>query len=388
MQDIKITTPTLPPWELFRKAVQAFYDTGIITNGPIVRQLEIEAQDIFRVKNAVAVSSCTSGLMLALRCLGLKGKVALPSFTFFATAHAVSWCGLEPVFVDVDEETWNMSPQALTEVLSEHGDIVAVMPVHIFGNPCDVQEIGRIAEENGIAVVYDSAHAMGSKVGSDWVGCFGDVEVFSMTPTKMVVAGEGSLLTTDDGELAEKLRAGRNYGNTGDYDPELIGLSARMSEFHAALAIESFRLMELNVRRRNVLAERYKENLKDLPGIHFQTVKEGNRSTFKDLTIRVIEDEFGVSRDMLAEYLSRKGIETRKYFDPPVHRIKAYWESFGKRYHDQLPITNRLSGEALSLPMWSHMPEGLVDLVSEEIINAHQNAEELRSRKDWRLQYF
>jgi len=370
---IQFLKPTLPPWELFKKAVQSFYETGMITNGPVVRQLEIAVEDIFRVGHAVAVSSCTSGLMLALRSLGVKGKVAIPSFTFFATAHAVDWNGLEPVFVDVDEETWTMSPEALRKAVAEHEGITAVMPVHVFGNPCKVKELEAICRENGHFLVYDSAHAMGSKVGDEWVGGFGHAEVFSLTPTKMVVAGEGGIITTGDGELAARLRAGRNYGNEGDYDPEFVGLSARMSEFHAALAIESFRSMELNVRRRNSLAQRYRENLKSVPGIYFQKVPEGCRSTFKDLTIRVVGEEFGMSRDELASYLADSGIETRMYFYPPVHRTKAYWERYGKKYDDFLPVTNRLSREALSLPMWSHMPEGVVDLVCERIIQAHES---------------
>jgi len=369
-----ITQPTLPPSTLYKKSVQAFYETGMITNGPVVRQLEIEVEDIFRVRHAVAVSSCTSGLMLALRCLGVRGKVAIPSFTFFATAHAVNWNGLEPVFVDVDEETWNMSPETLRKAVDENEGIAAVMPVHVFGNPCEVKELEAICKGCELFLVYDSAHAMGSKIGEEWVGGFGNAEVFSLTPTKMVVAGEGGIITTRDGGLAARLRAGRNYGNEGDYDPEIVGLSARMSEFHAALAIESLRLMELNVSRRNSLALRYRDNLKGIPGIYFQVIREGNRSTYKDFTIRVVEEEFGMSRDELAAYLADSGIETRKYFDPPAHRIKAYWGRYGKKYDDFLPVTNRLSREALSLPMWSHMPEGVVDLVCEKVIQAHEGA--------------
>lgn len=369
-----ITKPTLPAWELFRKAVQAFYHTGMITNGPMVRQLEAEVENKFKVSHAVAVSSCTSGLMLALRCLGVKGKVALPSFTFFATVHAAAWCGLEPVFVDIDEETWNLSPRALEKTLGEVEGIEAVMPVHIFGNPCDVEALGGLAAEHGLKLVYDAAHAMGSRAGEGWVGCYGDAEVFSLTPTKMVVAAEGGLVTTGREDLAEKLRAGRNYGNTGDYDPEFIGLSARMSEFHAALAVESFRLVEINVRKRNALPERYKAHLKDIPGIHFQEVKPGNRSTYKDFTVRVVEEEFGMSRDELSSYLSQRGIDTRKYFHPPVHRTKAYWEKYGKARDYLLPVTNRLSGEVLSLPIWSHMPEGVVDKVCAEIVEARRRA--------------
>lgn len=372
-----ITRPTLPPWKIFIKSTLAFYDTGILTNGPVVRQLETEVRDKFNVGNAVAVSSCTSGLMLALRCLGVKGKVAVPSFTFFATTHAVLWCGLEPVFVDVEEDTWNMSAEALDHAMEEESGIEAIMPVHVFGNPCDVAAIEAVAKEHGLKVIYDAAHAMGSKVGERWVGVFGDVEVFSLSPTKIVVAGEGGILTTGQDELAEKLRAGRNYGNYGDYDPEMVGLNARMSEFHAALAIESFRLLELNVSRRNRLAELYRQGLNDVPGIVFQEVKEGNRSTYKDMTIMVDEEKFGMSRDVLAWYLGERGIETRKYYYPPVHRTKAYWERWGKYRDEHLPVTNLISRRALSLPIWSHMEEEEVYTVTEALRRAHENADKI-----------
>lgn len=372
----------MPAWELFKNAVRFFYETGMITNGPVVRQLEIAVEDTFRISHAVAVSSCTSGLMLVLKCLGIKGKVAIPSFTFFATAHAVGWNGLEPVFVDIDEETWTLSPASLEEALREHKDVVAVMPVHTFGNPCEVERIDTLAKEKRLAVIYDAAHAMGSKVGEDWVGTFGDAEVFSLSPTKMVVAGEGGIIATRDSDLAGKLRAGRDYGNAGDYDPVLVGLNARMSEFHAALAVESFKLLELNVRRRNSVAERYKAGLSDLPGLRFQKIKQGNRSTYKDFTVLIGEEEFGLNRDVLAWYLLQEGIDTRKYYNPPVHRTKAYWEKWGQRFDEYLPATNRVSSRVISLPIWSHMEMSVVDLVCQKIREAHEGAGEVKRRFD------
>ena len=370
--------PTLPPWELSCKAIHTIYETGHITNGPVVRQFEMDVEDILQVGHAVAIGCCTSGLILALRCLGLRGKVALPSYTFFASAHSVMWNRLEPVFVDVEEDTWNISVDRLEEALEEEEGVVAVMPVHVFGNPCDVEAIEEISRKAGVAVIYDAAHAMGSKSGEKWVGAFGDAEVFSLSPTKLVVAGEGGVITTNDEKLAEMLRIGRDYGNAGDYDPAFVGLNARMSEFHAALAVESFRLLELNVRRRNAIAERYRARLAGLPGITFQAVREGNRSTYKDFTILVDEEGFGLNRDALAWHLAREGVDTRKYYHPPVHRTKAYWERWGKIYDDRLPVTNRLSGQALSLPIWSHMEIEVVDRVAESVCLAFEKCEEIK----------
>jgi dTDP-4-amino-4,6-dideoxygalactose transaminase len=376
---IPFNRPTLPPYDLLSEKVEAFYATGMLTNGPVVRQLEADIQDGFRAGNAVAVSCCTSGLILVLKCLGLRGKVALPSFTFFATAHAAVWNGLEPVFVDVEPDTWNISTGSLRQALDEDQGITAVMPVHVFGNPCDVDALKAMALECGLSVVYDAAHAMGARVGDNMVGVFGDAEVFSLSPTKLVVAGEGGVVTTADGDLAELLRAGRDYGNTGDYDPAFVGLNARMSEFHAALGLESFRMLEENVSRRNAIAERYKAGLSALPGITFQTVRQGNRSTYKDFTVLIDQAGFGMDRDALSWHLSNEGIDSRKYYYPPVHRTTAYWERWGHKYDDQLPVTNRLSVQALSLPIWSHMEVSLVDRVVESVHGAHARAEEIEN---------
>ncbi len=369
---IPFNRPTLPPWEVVGRAMESFYSTGMITNGPLVRQLELEAKDHLRVSEAVALSSCTSGLILALRCLGVSGRAALPGFTFFATAHAAVWNGLEPVFVDIDPHTWCMDPSSLEEACREQ-EIAVALPVHVFGTPCDVRALGELAGEHGFRLVYDSAHALGASVGGERVGSFGDAEAFSLSPTKPAVAGEGGLVCTADPELARCLRAARDYGNEGDYDPRIIGLNARMSEFHAALGIESLRLLELNLRRRARVAERYRENLSSLKGLRFQKVPEGCRSTFKDFTVLVDEEEFGMGRDELAGLLAEEGIDTRRYFWPPVHRIKAY-RRWGEAYDGRLPVTERVSRQALSFPIWSHMELETVDLVCEAVGRARQRA--------------
>lgn len=377
MNRIPITKPTLPSLQSVQKSIASFYDTGMITNGAQVKKLEQEARSLFGVDHAIAVSSCTNGLMLALRCLGLNGSVAVPSFTFFATAHAIVWNGLEPVFTDVDPETWDMSSAALEGLLRNRRGISVIMPVHVFGNPCDVDAIASLSNQYNIPIIYDSAHAFGSEVGGRSVGVFGNAEIFSLTPTKLVPAGEGGIITTNDADFAEELTAGRNYGNKGDYNPAFVGLSARLSEFNAALGIGSISYLKRNVERRNRSAARYIELLSSLPGVSFQKIDEGNRSTYKDFTILINENEFGINRDILSWFLGSEGIDTRKYFYPPVHRTAAYWEKWGEQCDEALPITNRISREVLSLPMWSHMDMEIIEMVSKKIKYAHNEADRI-----------
>ena len=178
----------------------------------------------------------------------------------------------------------------------------------------------ELAAAFDVPVLFDAAHALGAVAGGTPVGGFGAAEVFSLTPTKVLVAGEGGLVATNDDALADRIRIGRDYGNPGNYDTQFVGLNARMSEFHAAMALESLRKFAGSLERRRYLAGLYRTHLEEIPGIGFQEVPAGDVSTFKDFTITVDPEQFGLTRDGLAHALKAEGIDTRKYFDPPVHR--------------------------------------------------------------------
>ncbi len=214
--------PLLPS---LRNAVRYYkkaFETGSITNATTVEHLEAAVAERLQVKYCVAVSSCTSGLMMVLRALGLTGQVIVPSFTFFATAHAILWNGLRPVFADCDEDTWNVSPFDVEQKISERTS--AILAVHLYGNPCDVEALARLASHKHLKLIFDAAHGFGSQYRGHPVGQFGDAEVFSLSPTKLLVAGEGGLVTTNDATLARAIRGMRNYG-------DVIGSQANIRAF-------------------------------------------------------------------------------------------------------------------------------------------------------------
>ncbi|MGB8324761.1 MAG: aminotransferase class I/II-fold pyridoxal phosphate-dependent enzyme, partial [Candidatus Acidiferrum sp.] len=225
---LPIVDPEGLPGEEFLEDVRKIVASKQLTNGKYVRKFEKQAAAYLGVKHCVAVSSCTSGLLLVLRCLNLQGEVILPSFTFHATAHAVVWNGLKPVFADCDSNTFCVDAASVREQITSR--TAAILGVHVFGNPAQVMELQEVSERLGIPLVFDAAQAFGSKSGGKCVGGFGTAEVFSFSPTKLVVGGEGGLIATHDARLAERLRAGRNYGDAGNYDPELLGINARMEE--------------------------------------------------------------------------------------------------------------------------------------------------------------
>jgi dTDP-4-amino-4,6-dideoxygalactose transaminase len=341
---------------------QAILDSGILTNNKRVQAFERKAAETLGVAECVAVSCCTSGLMLVLRCLGLSGEVILPSFTFFASGHAVLWNGMEPVLVDCDPETFLIDPQEVRKAITPR--TAAIMAVHTFGNPAPVEELEQIAKEHGLALLVDAAHGFGTRIDGHGMGGGGSAEVFSLSPTKLLVAGEGGLIATNDVELAAKLRVARNYGDDGAYDCQVLGLNARMTEIQAELALMGLEDLAVRVARRNELAALYERLLSGQPGLSFQKIRAGATPSRKDFGIVIDESEFGISRDQLYEALMLDNVQTKKYFFPPLHRQKLYKDCRrGSMVH-----TDAVTSRILNFPIYSSLSNEMVEAVVERIL--------------------
>jgi dTDP-4-amino-4,6-dideoxygalactose transaminase len=353
---LRLVRPSIPDREAITSDLNRIFDSGLLTNGPYVAELEQRAADYLGVPHCIAVSSCTSGLMLVLKASGLTGDVVLPSFTFAATAHAVAWNGLRPVFADIDERTLTLSPDAALRAVGVRTS--AILATHTFGTPSRATLLMDAADLHGIKLFFDAAHAFGSRYQGMPVGRFGHAEVFSLSPTKLLIAGEGGIIATRDDVLAERCRVGRDYANPGDYDCLFVGLNARMSEIHAAIGLRSLEGLDDRIRLRNELAAAYRAELSNIAGIEFPEVPEGDRSTFKDFTILVDPDRFGGSAQELGAMLSAEGVDTRRYYAPPVHRMKAY-SSNG--HIPELPKTDKAASRVLTLPMSSEMTRSEIE---------------------------
>ena len=364
---VPFVRPPAPPLDAVVARLADSYNAGMLTNGQLVRELEAKAAEILEVRNVVAVSSCTTGLMLVFRALNVTGDVLLPSFTFSASAHAVAWNGLACRFAEVDPLTFNMD---LGDAKERTNGIGAILATHVFGAPCRPEEVEHIGANVGVPVVFDAAHAFGSRRGSRAIGGFGVAEIFSLTPTKPVVAGEGGFIATNDDALAEELRLGREYGNPGDYNTKFVGLNGRMSEMHAAVALCSLDAFPPHLQRRHEMAERYTANLAAIPGVRVQVLDEGDSSTYKDFTIAIESGAFGCDRDTLVRALKAEGVDTRNYFDPPVHRQDAHAQVGGP----DLPVTDRVSSQVVSLPIYPALTDSIIDRVSAVIGRVHDSA--------------
>jgi dTDP-4-amino-4,6-dideoxygalactose transaminase len=303
--------------------------------------------------------------MMVLRALGLSGEVIVPTFTFFATGHAILWNGLRPVFANSEFDSWNVSPDDVKRQITEKTS--AILAVHLYGNPCDITALEGIARRHGLKLIFDAAHAFGSAYRGKPIGLFGDAEVFSLSPTKLLVAGEGGLVTTNDAKLAAAVRAMRNYGDIGAYNPEWLGLNARMSEFNAALALRGLALIDAKVRRRNSIAQSYTESLSCLPGVRFQKTYSQDTSTYKDYSIHITPEILGMTRNALANALLNENIETKKYFHPPLHQQLLYSKFYDRARNDLSP-TEHLADGILSLPIYESLPDETVNTVAETLI--------------------
>jgi dTDP-4-amino-4,6-dideoxygalactose transaminase len=351
--------------------MQNILRSGMVTRGQYLQQFEAAVAEHLRVKHAIAVSSCTTGLMLAYQGLGLTGDVVVPSFTFMATISSLVWAGLRPVFADVDAGTTNLDPAAAEAAITPQTS--AIIVVHNFGNPADMDAFQAIAKRHGVRLVYDAAHGFGACHHGAPVGPQGDAHVYSMSPTKLLITGEGGIIATNQDDLAEQVRMGREYGNDGAYNSAFAGINARLPEMNALLGLHGLPMLEQAATRRNQVAALYRREMGSIPGISFQQVRPGNRNSYREFCFLVDEDALGLSRDQVVQALRAENIDTRMYYDPPCHQHTAYSQYTNGA---TLPNTEWLSRQIVCLPMWSHMSDEIALGICEAMqrIAAHREA--------------
>jgi dTDP-4-amino-4,6-dideoxygalactose transaminase len=359
---IPITRPTLPPIEDYTRLLEGVWSSRMLSNfGPLAQGLEAQCREYLGAVHLLSASSGDIALALAIRALQLPAgsRVLVPSFTFNSTVNAILWNGHRPVFVDIHPATFNMDPAAATRRADGAGAIVAT---HVFGNPADVDALATLARSAGIPLVFDAAHGYGSLHDGRHVGTFGSAEVFSLSGTKPVTSGEGGLFTTNDPELARRFRYLRAYGFQGDYVSHFVGLNGKMSELHAALGLLAMARIEdaLVIRSRHV--DGYLRRLGALPGVAFQQVAPGDRSTYKDFAVLFPS---GAARDAVEAGLERAGIQSKRYFRP-CHTMPAYAE----HVDGPLPVTEDVYARILCLPLYEDLTDHQRELVCSTVAAA------------------
>lgn len=376
-ETLGIVRPLLPVLEDIDASLRSILSSGNLTNnGQFVRELEHLFAERLGVLHVVLVSNATLGLVLALESLELRGDVILPAYTYCATAHALRWAGLRPVFVDILPDTFTLDPIAVEAAITP--STRAILPVHIYGHPCEIDELTAIAARYGIPLLFDAAHAIGSHYRGRPIGLFGDAEVFSFHATKIFPVGEGGMITTNRQEVANYITLARKFGDPGDENTLFAGTNAKMQEFNAILGLEALKTLDMYINNRREYAAYLVERLGRLPGITFQTIRPYIFMNYQNFAILVDEDAFGLSRDGLFTALIAENIMPRKYFYPPLHWHEAYADYRAV----SLPITERVSNRILCLPFYSEMSSDTLDGLCTAIENIHRYAPEIKHALD------
>jgi dTDP-4-amino-4,6-dideoxygalactose transaminase len=361
---IPFAQPTLPAYGQVEGELRQMIESGMLTKGKFLEEYEKALEAALNVPHALGTANCTLGLYMLLKALDVKGEVIVPSFSFMATFNAVEMAGLTPVFADCEKDTLTLDPEKAEEAITPRTG--AIIGVNMFGNPPDLDALSRLARQKGVRLIMDSAHSFGTLYHGRPMGGHGDGEAFSSSATKLLATGEGGAVTTRHREVWDYIKTFREYGNRGDYDCVMSGLNARLSEFHALLGLKLLGRLEDLAQARNRIADAYKDALQAVPGISFQQIREGCRSSYKDMAVLVEESRLGLGRDALGTALQKEGIPTRKYFHPPGHLMTAY-SKYAPASPGTLTNTEYASCRTLMLPIFSHMDMGDVERIAQAI---------------------
>lgn len=309
-------------------------------------------------------------LELSLQALKLTGEVITTPFTFASTTHAIVRNGLTPVFCDVDPHDFVMDASKIEGLITKRTS--AIMPVHVYGNVCDVDAIAEIAERHHLKVIYDAAHAFGTRYRGVDIAHFGDVSCFSFHATKVFNTIEGGAACYKDTDFGLELYRLKNFGIRGPEWVDGVGTNAKMNEFCAAMGICNLRHVDDEIAKRGRVVERYRERLEGIRGIQLSPVKPQVQSNHSYFPIIVDEEEFGASRDVVGRALERSGVKARKYFYPLTSAFECYRDHFDAT---QTPVALRLSNRVLTLPLYADLPLEDVDYICDRVLGAKGTGE-------------
>lgn len=347
-EKLHVGRPNVGNRERLLRRINDMLDRRWLTNdGPFVREFERKIADYLGVKHCIAMCNATVALEIAIRALNMSGEVIVPSFTFIATAHALQWQEITPVFCDVDQRTHNIDPRRVEQMITPR--TTGVIGVHLWGQGCDVGALTEIAQRHSLRLLFDAAHAFGCSYKGRMIGGFGDAEVFSFHATKFFNTFEGGAVATDNDDLAAKIRLMKNFGFAGYDHVVYIGTNGKMSEAAAAMGLTSFESLDdfISVNKRNY--DLYRENLKDIQGVSLINYNDAEKCNYQYIVLEVDETVAGVSRDQLVDILWAENVIARRYFYPGCHRMEPY-SSYSPHAWLELPVTEKLANRVLLLP--------------------------------------
>ena len=355
---ITVTSPLLPKLEDFIPMLQDIWDRKWLTNnGHYHKELEKALADYLGVQYISLFTNGTLPLITALQALRISGEVITTPYSFVATTHSIWWNGLKPVFVDVEEETGNIDPEKIEAAITPH--TTAIMPVHVYGTPCNMKHIQEIADIYGLKVIYDAAHAFGVKKNGESVLKAGDMSTLSFHATKVYNTVEGGALVCHDEATKKRIDYLKNFGFAGETTVVAPGINSKMDEIRAAYGLLNLKQVDNAIAKRKATAEKYRAALKNVPGIRFLNDIEGVHHNYAYFPI-FISAEYGISRDALYEKLKEHNIYGRRYFYPLISTFSAY-KGLDSANPANLPVAHKLADQVLCLPMFAGLTDEDID---------------------------
>lgn len=358
---IQVTKSSMPEFEEYIEEIRELWDTHWLTNmGTKHKNLESQLLDYLNVPNITLFTNGHLALECIITALNLSGEVITTPFTFASTTHAIVRNGLKPVFCDINPDDYTIDVEKIESLITEKTS--AIIPVHVYGNVCDVKAIDRIAKKHNLKVIYDAAHTFGVTVNGQGIGTFGDASMFSFHATKVFNTIEGGAVTYNDFSIKQVLNDLKNFGITGPETVEYVGGNAKMNEFQAAMGICNLRHVNGEISKRKKVVERYIDNLKDITGIKLSQEQAGVESNYAYFP--VVFDGYKMTRDEVFEKLKGNDIIARKYFYPLINSFECYKDQYDV---DETPVAKYIAERVLTLPLYADLALEDVDRICEII---------------------
>ena len=347
-EKLHVGRPNIGDREQLLQSINQMLDNRWLTNnGFFVQELERRIKDFLQVKHCILVCNATVGLEILARALGWQGEVIVPSFTFVATAHALQWLGIKPVFCDIDPQTHNLDPQCVEALITPK--TTGILGVHVWGRPSDIHELTQIAKRHGLKLAFDAAHAFGSSFQGSMIGSFGEAEVFSFHATKFYNSFEGGAITTNNDELALKMRSMTNFGFQGYDNVVSLGINGKMTEPAAAMGLINLdaldQFVKTNLRNYNL----YQMELSSIPGVKLIAYDQQEKNNYQYIIAEIDGEQSVLTRDQVNDILHAENVLSRRYFFPGCHLMEPYRTLYPETT-DRLHHTNQLTTRTLSLP--------------------------------------
>lgn len=365
---ILVTRSSMPTLDEYVDEIKDIWETHWLTNmGAKHKELQKELIEYLGVKNIDLLTNGHMALELSMQALNLQGEVITTPFTFASTTHAIVRNHLKPVFCDINEDDYTIDVSKIESLITDK--TCAIVPVHVYGNVCNVEEIERIAKKYGLKVIYDAAHAFGETYKGRGIASFGDVSCFSFHATKVFNTIEGGAVCFDDPEFGKKIYQLKNFGIKDQEHVDGVGANAKMNEFCAAMGLCNLKHVEREIEKRKAVVDRYNQNLEGIPGLKLNKIQRDVKTNYAYYPVIFDEKQFGATRNEVFDELGKNGIGARKYFYPLTNTFDCFHNEFNV---DETPIALKISKRVLTLPLYADLKLEDVDKICNVIKSCYQ----------------